>query len=183
MQAKSLYMRPHENIVNSTSADLSTGKEAHKSVSGDTPSSGHHAVLLVRRLNVARRGLDLVQHVLEDGLHRRVVFGRSFKKGGLPRVRQLLPFFGADGPTRVLQVQFVAHQHQRHAGLADVFHNLVVYRLYDFESLSVVDGVHENVSVDVQRAAAREQRILLLSGSVDHLQIERLALELELLAM
>ena len=78
-----------------------------------------------------------------------------------------------------LQILLVSHQHYWHLGVSNHVHNLIVQNLDDLEALEAVDGVDEDVAVDVHRVLGGEDAVLVLARRVHHKQLEVLVPDLE----
>ena len=55
-----------------------------------------------------------------------------------------------------LQILLVSHKHYWHFWIAHHVYNLVIQNLTDLEALEAVDGVYEDIAVDVHCVLGRE---------------------------
>ena len=109
-----------------------------------------------------------------------VVLGGGLEELGLQVGCELLPGCLRDDSVEV-EISLVADYHQGKGGVPQQVHQLLVDGLDHLEALLVVDGVDEDVAVNVDGVLSGEDAVLVLPGSVHHQHLVLLAEDLHVL--
>lgn len=101
---------------------------------------------------------DVLQKLKKDVVDRLVLLSRCFEECRLPGFRQAFALLRRHSAF-LMQICFVANQHNRHVSFSHHVNQLLVDDFDDFERLLTGDGVNQYVPVEVLKFSMNEKKL------------------------